>query len=58
MSNGMIHVQWSFREIACALKTSSDLLKVDFWIQGPVAADTSHNGTSFDQSGYRMSPSI
>ena len=30
--------------------TSSDWLKVDFWIQGPVAADTLHIGTIFDQS--------
>ena len=29
--------------------TSSDWLKVDFGIQGPAAADTSHSGTIFDQ---------
>ena len=32
-------------------KTSSDWLKVDFWIQGPVAADT-----IFDQSDARRHP--
>ena len=40
--------------------TISDWLKVDIWIQGPVAADTSNSGTIFDQSnpGNRMSPSV
>ena len=37
----------------CVCVTSSDWLKVDFWIQGPVAADTSHSGTIFDQSESR-----
>ena len=55
MSNGMIHVQQSFREFACALK-NSDWLKVDFWIQGPAIADTSHSGTIFDQSDARRHP--
>ena len=35
---------------------SSDWLKVDFWIQGPVAADTSHSGMIFDQSDARRHP--
>ena len=42
MSNGMIHVQRSFRELLPAF-SSSDWLKVDFWIHGPVAADTSYS---------------
>ena len=46
MSNGLIHVR----------STSSDWLKVDFWIQGPAAADTSHSGTIFDQSDARRHP--
>ena len=33
--------------------TSSDWLKVDFWIQDPAVADTSHSGTIFDQSDAR-----
>ena len=37
MSNGMIHIQRSFR---------SDWLKVAFWILGPGKADTSHCGRS------------
>ena len=36
--------------------TSSDWLKVGFWIQGPVAADTSHSGTIFYQSDARRHP--
>ena len=36
--------------------TSSDLLKVGFWIQGPVAADTSHSGTIFDQTDASRHP--
>ena len=32
---------------------SSDWLKVGFWTQGPVAEDTSHRGTIFDQSDAR-----
>ena len=53
MSNRMIHIQRSFREIALAL-TSSDWLEVDFGIQRPAAADTSHIGTIFDQSESRI----
>ena len=49
MFNGMIHVQRSFQEFARA-STSSDWFKVDFLIQGPVAADKSHSVTIFDQS--------
>ena len=33
---------------------SSDWLKVEFLIQGPVAANTSHSGTIFDQSDARL----
>ena len=36
--------------------TSSDWLKVDFWIKGPVAADSLHSGTIFDQSDARRHP--
>ena len=36
--------------------TSSDWLKVSFWIQGPVAADTSHSRTIFDQSDAMRHP--
>ena len=53
MSNRMIHIQRSFREIALAL-TSSDWLEVDFGIQRPAVADTSHIGTIFDQSESRI----
>ena len=52
MSNGMIHVQRSFREIARALNKFR-LVESWFWIQGPVAADTSHSGTIFEQSDAR-----
>ena len=55
MSNGMIHVQRSFREFARVLK-KYDWLKVDFWLQGRPAADTSHSGTIFDQSDARRHP--
>ena len=48
MSSGRIHVQRSFREFACAL--NSDWLKVDFWIHGPVAADTLHSRRSTTNS--------
>ena len=34
--------------------TRCDWLKVDFWIQGPAATDTSHSGRSFDQSESRI----
>ena len=34
--------------------TSFDWLKVDFWKQGPVAADTLHSGTILDQSESRI----
>ena len=44
MSNGMIHIQLSFSKFAQAFNlTSSDWLKVDFWIHGLVTADTSHS---------------
>ena len=33
---------------------SSDWLKVDFWIQGPAAADTLHSGTIFEKSESRI----
>ena len=52
MSNGMIHDHWSFHEFACAL-LKFDWLRVDFWIQGPLAADTSCSRTIFDQSDAR-----
>ena len=38
MSSGRMHVQQSFLRL-----TNSDRLKVDFWIYGPVAADTLHS---------------
>ena len=48
MSSRMMHVQRSFREFAHA-----DWLKFDFWIQGPVVADTLHSRTIFDQPESR-----
>ena len=50
MSNGMIYVQRSFREIARAVNKFW-LVESWFWIQCPAAADTSHSGTIFDQVG-------
>ena len=54
-------IQRSFSEIVHALTLSrisfvTDWLKVDFWIQGPVAADTSDSGTIFNQSDDRRHP--
>ena len=51
MSNGMIHVQWSFREMCVMNK----FWLVDFWIQGP-AADILQGGMIFDQSDARRHP--
>ena len=42
MSNGMIHIQRSSANLRVC-STSSDWLKVDLWIHGPVAAGTSHS---------------
>ena len=46
MSDVMIYVQRSFRETARALNKFW-LFESWFWIQGPVAADTSHSETIF-----------
>ena len=51
MSNGW-YLSKSFCEIASAL-IKFWLVESWFWIQGPVAADTSHSGTMFDQSDAR-----
>ena len=50
--------EWYICEIARALNKFCfrACLKVDFWIQGPVAADTSHSGTIFDQLDARIHP--
>ena len=53
MSNGMIHVQQSFREFAHAFNKFWLVESCFFLIQDPVAADTSYGGTIFDQSESR-----
>ena len=52
MSSGRRHVQWSNGHSANlhVRYPNSDWLKVDFWIHGPVAADTSHSGRPMNNS--------